>query len=128
MLGRAGKTPPPGEAEFLRKIVNRPVQYPGTIAPADYFFLTAFVSLLAPQRVVEIGTLTGFSAAIIAAALRRRSERDSPSWVDTIDLLPKCLIDEAHPTGFRDRRIISRTYLDDSFAHPARFDSHQQTG
>jgi hypothetical protein len=50
MLGHAGKTPPPGEIEFLQSILSRPMQYPGTIAASDYFFLTAFVSILAPQR------------------------------------------------------------------------------
>jgi predicted O-methyltransferase YrrM len=76
------------------------MQYPGTIEASDYFFLTAFISILAPQRVVEIGTLTGFSAAIIAAALHRQSQPDSPSWVDTIDLAPNCFIDKTRPTGF----------------------------
>jgi predicted O-methyltransferase YrrM len=98
MLGRAGKTPPPGELEFLRAMVNRPPRYLGTISAADYFFLTAFISILAPQRVVEIGTLTGFSGAIIAAALRRQPGEER--WVDTIDLRAKCFIDETRPTGF----------------------------
>jgi predicted O-methyltransferase YrrM len=100
MLGHAGKTPPSSEIEFLRTIGNRPSRYSGTIGPGDYFFLTAFVSILAPQRVVEIGTLTGFSAAIIAATLHHQSGGDRPRWVDTIDLLPKCLIDDTRPTGF----------------------------
>ena len=100
MLGRAGKTPPAGEFDFLRTIVNRPMQYPGTIEASDYFFLTAFVSILGPQRVVEIGTLTGFSAAIIATALRHQPGEENSRWVDSIDLRPNCLIDEARPTGF----------------------------
>ncbi len=100
MLGHAGRTPPPGEIQFLQKIVNRPVQYSGTIASSDYFFLTAFLSILAPQRVVEIGTLTGFSAAIIAATLRRQPVEDPPRRVDTIDLRLQCMIDETRPTGF----------------------------
>jgi predicted O-methyltransferase YrrM len=100
MLGRAGKIPPPGEIEFLQAIVNRPMQYPGTIEASDYFFLTAFVSILAPQRVVEIGTLTGFSAAIIAAALSRQSRDHNPKWVDTIDYASNCFIDKTRPTGF----------------------------
>src|SRR5438105_2264148 len=100
MLGLAGKTPPPSELEFLRSVVNRQIQYPGTIGISDYFFLTAFVSILAPKHVVEIGTLTGFSAAIIAAALRHQHGKDTESWVDTIDVLSKCLIDETRPTGF----------------------------
>ena len=99
MLGHAGKTPPPGEVEFLQTLLNRP-QYPGTVEASDYFFLTAFVSILAPQRVVEIGTLTGFSAAIIAAALARQSPADNPRWVDTIDYAAQCFIDTTRATGF----------------------------
>jgi hypothetical protein len=100
MLGHAGKTPPRGELEFLRTIVNRPRQYPGTIEASDYLFLTAFVSILAPRRVVEIGTLTGFSAAIIAATLDRQPQENPPTWVDTIDYAPQCFIDKSRPTGF----------------------------
>ncbi len=100
MLGRGGKTSPPGELEFLRSMTNRTIQYPGTIGVSDCFFLTAFISILAPRHVVEIGTLTGFSAAIIAAALRRQRGKNGESWVDTIDVLSKCLIDETRPTGY----------------------------
>jgi hypothetical protein len=85
------------------------MHYPGTIEASDYFFLTAFVSILAPQRVIEIGTLTGFSAALIAAAIHRQSGNNDgagpPSGrreigVDTIDLFPQCFIDKTRPTGF----------------------------
>lgn len=76
------------------------MQYPGTIEASDYFFLTAFVSILEPQRVVEIGTLTGFSAAIMAAALDRQSDHKNPKWVDTIDYAENCFIDKTRPTGF----------------------------
>ena len=100
MLGRAGKTPPPGELEFLQSIVNRQIHYPYTIGTSDLFFLTAFVSILAPQRVIEIGTWTGFSAAIIAAALRRQHGKDNAGWVDTIDVCQNCLVDETRPIGF----------------------------
>jgi len=100
LLGHAGKTPPPGEVEFLRAIVDRPMHYSGTIPASDFFFLTAFVGILAPQRVIEIGTLTGFSAAIIAAALSRQPDNQNPKWVDTIDCAPNCLIDTTRPTGF----------------------------
>ena len=85
---------------FFETIGKRPLRYPGTIGPSDYLFLTAFVSILAPQRVVEIGTLTGFSAAIIAATLRRQSGEESAKRVDTIDVLEKCFIDDTRPTGF----------------------------
>jgi len=100
MLGHAGRDPLPGELEFLNSIAKRRTSYPGNIGPSDYLFLTAFVSILAPQRVIEIGTLTGFSAGIIAAALARRHGSDGASWVDTIDINVECAIDRTRPSGF----------------------------
>jgi len=107
ILGHAGKTPPPGEVEFLDSIMKRRrTWHPGTVGPSDYFFLTAFVSILAPQHVIEIGTLTGFSAGLIAAALLRQDGTDGASWVDTIDINVECAIDRTRPTGFE----ISETF------------------
>jgi cephalosporin hydroxylase len=106
MLGQAGKTPPPGEMEFLQSVVHRQIYHPGTIGAKDYFFLTAFVSILAPPRVIEIGTFTGFSAAIIAAALSRQHGNERAAWVDTLDIRPQCQGDEARPTGFEIRELV----------------------
>lgn len=106
MLGRGGKTPPAGETEFLRSLLRRPEQNPGAIGCSDYFFLTAFVSILAPRRVAEIGTLTGFSAAVIAAALSRQHGDDGNAWVDTIDIRAQCLTDETRPTGFEIAELV----------------------
>jgi predicted O-methyltransferase YrrM len=100
ILGHAGKTPPSGELEFLASITKRRKYYPGAIALDDHLFLTAFVSILAPRRVVEIGTLAGFSAGIIAAALARRHGTAGASWVDTIDIHAQCAADRTRPTGF----------------------------
>ena len=55
---------------------------------------------------IEIGTLTGFSAAVIAAALSRRHGSNSGAWVDTIDVCLKCPIDETRPTGFEIPELI----------------------
>ena len=100
LLGHIGKTPPPSEMEFLRRIDNRQTGSQGRIGTSDCLFLTAFVSILAPPRVVEIGTLGGFSAAIIAATLRRQHGEKGGGRVDTIDASAKYLIDETRPTGF----------------------------
>src|SRR4029077_6978789 len=72
----------------------------GAIASDDHLFLTAFCSILAPRRVVEIGTLAGFSAGIIAATLARRHRTAGASWVDTIDIHAQCAADRTRPTGF----------------------------
>ena len=74
--------------------------------PSDFFFLTAFIGILAPSRVVEIGTLTGFSAVMIAAALNRQHGSDSSAVVDTIDTRVQCFIDETKPTGFEISQLI----------------------
>src|ERR1043166_7745009 len=100
LLDLPGKIPPPGETEFLRGIDSRQIGYQGRIEVSDCLFLTAFVSILAPPRVVEIGTLGGFSAAIIAAALRRQHGEGGAATVETIDNSATCLIDETRPTGF----------------------------
>ena len=72
LLGQPEQVPAPGEIDFLRSIQNRGIHYAGAIGASDYFFLTAVASILAPVRAVEIGTSTGFSSALIAAALHRR--------------------------------------------------------
>lgn len=100
MLGYAGKTSAPGELEFLGLIARQQTPYEGKIAPADYLFLTAFISILTPRRVIEIGTLAGFSAGIIAAALARQRGKDGASWVDTIDIQTTCAVEKTQPTGF----------------------------
>ena len=106
-LGHAGKIPPPGELDFLHAMVDLDdVRYPGGIGSRDYFFLTALVSILAPRRVVEIGTLTGFSAAIIAAAIHRQHGRTSGIAVETIDARTHCSIDETRPIGFEIPELI----------------------
>src|SRR5713226_1585293 len=67
-LGHGEKASPPGEIDFLLSVQNRGA-HPGTISLREFLLLTAFTSILAPQRAIEIGTLAGFSAAIIAAAI-----------------------------------------------------------
>ena len=101
-LGCPGKIPAPGEMDFLHAMVDLDdVRYPGGIGSRDYFFLTALVSILAPRRVIEIGTLTGFSTAIIAAAIHRQhGNKESEITVETIDAHTHCSIDQTRPIGF----------------------------
>jgi hypothetical protein len=116
-LDRPGKIPAPGELDFLHAMVDRDeIRHPGGIGSRDYFFLTALVSILAPGRVIEIGTLTGFSAAIIAAAIHRQhgaapTGAGTPSCgqgitVETIDAHTHCSIDETRPIGFEIPELI----------------------
>src|SRR5436190_14645337 len=84
LLDREEKSPPPEELAFLRSI-EAYAGRAGTIHFGDCLFLTAFVSVLAPTRAIEIGTLGGFSAAVIAAAIRWQQPDEEKTLVDTID-------------------------------------------
>jgi len=106
-LGRSSRVPAPGEVDFLHKMVDlEDVRYPGGIGSRDYFFLTCLVSILAPRRVIEIGTLTGFSTAIIAAAIHRRHGAQPGITVDTVDAHTHCSIDTTRPIGFEIPELI----------------------
>ena len=106
-LDHPGKIPAPGELDFLHAMVDRDdIRHPGGIGSRDYFFLTALVSILAPRRVIEIGTLTGFSAAIIAAAIHRQHGGTDRVTVETIDAHTQCSIDQTRPIGFEIPELI----------------------
>jgi hypothetical protein len=81
----------------------------GAIGMGDLLFLHAFVNVLAPDRVVEIGTLSGFSAAVIADAVAQHQRPESESVVvDTIDLSQRCLTDQTKPVGFAIPQLVPR--------------------
>src|SRR3954470_8664663 len=95
-LGRAEKNPPPDELAFLRSIQTYAGKA-GTIHFGDCLFLTAFVSVLAPPRAIEIGTLAGFSAAVIAAAIRAQHPDKKEILVDTIDRSTHSVLEHDKP-------------------------------
>jgi hypothetical protein len=105
LLGRDQACVSTGEIEFLFSVEDRGA-HPGTIALRDYLFLSAFASIVASERAVEIGTLAGFSAAIIAAALHRPHPEQKGVLVETIDRNTHSVVDSAKPVGFQIPDII----------------------
>jgi predicted O-methyltransferase YrrM len=105
ILGRDEGCLPAGEIDFLESVENRRA-HPGTIGLRDYLFLSAFASILAPERAVEIGTLAGFSAAIIAAALHRRASDPKGVLVETIDKNSHCVAEHEKQVGFQIADLI----------------------
>lgn len=99
LLGRSDKTPPPDEIAFLRSIEGYAGRA-GTIHLGDCLFLTAFVSILAPSRAIEIGTLGGFSAAVIAAAIHWQHPNAKGILVETVDRNTHSLVEPDKPVGF----------------------------
>ena len=104
MLDRAEKSPPADELAFLQSIQTYAGKS-GTINFGDCLFLTAFVSVLAPSRAIEIGTFGGFSAAVIAAGIRAQHPNKKEILVDTIDRNTHSVLEQDKPVGFliRDR-------------------------
>ena len=98
-LDRAEKSPPPDQLAFLRSIQTYAGKA-GTIHFGDCLFLTAFVSVLAPSRAIEIGTFGGFSAAVIAAAIRVQHPDKKGILVDTIDRNTHSVLEHDKPVGF----------------------------
>jgi predicted O-methyltransferase YrrM len=97
----------PPERNGLEHLLASQRNCSGAIGMGDLLFLHAFVNVLAPDRVVELGTLSGFSAAVIADAVARHQLPESEAVVvDTIDLNPRCLTDLTKPVGFEIPRLV----------------------
>jgi hypothetical protein len=85
-LGHPGKKAPDDECDLVRGLIaKRPVRE-GSLNLSDSLFLAAVTSILSPPRVIEVGTGTGFSSALIATILRARAGTLSTPFVETIDL------------------------------------------
>jgi Methyltransferase domain len=103
-LGRPDKTPPPehlANVEFFEQHHF----HTGVIGRYDRFFLTAFTSVVAPERILELGTLTGFSAALLALAAIAERGYDGRPVVETVDLATECMV-APKPVGFEIEQLI----------------------
>jgi predicted O-methyltransferase YrrM len=97
----------PAERRGLEDLLAAQRNSSGAIGMGDLLFLHAFVTALAPDRVVEIGTLSGFSAAVIADAVVQHQRPESEAViVDTIDLSQCCMTDRTKPVGFEISRLV----------------------
>jgi hypothetical protein len=89
----------------LQMLERRRQPFPGIVGHADFYFLAAFVSALSPERVVELGTLTGFSAAVLAAAIIAERGYHGNPVVETIDPATECMV-APEPVGFEIPRLL----------------------
>ena len=105
-LSRPAPIGPPGQSG-LEHLLAHQRNCSGAIGMGDLLFLHAFVKVVAPERVVEIGTLSGFSAAVIADAVAQHQPPESDSVVvDTIDLSQRCVTDQTNPVGFEIPKLV----------------------
>jgi hypothetical protein len=103
-LGVPDAAPAPGELEFLATVTSRDWRRVGMLATTEIFFAAAVTSILAPPAAFEIGTASGFSAAIMAKMIAlRESERGRTGTVPlvhTIDKRADFVFDPSRPVGY----------------------------
>ena len=103
-LGVTEALPAPGEIEFLN-YVTTPGRFPfGMLTRSELLFAGAVASILRPAFMIEIGTASGFSAAVLAKMISLRlEERGCPAAgpiVHTIDKKTHYPLDSNQPVGF----------------------------
>ena len=105
-LGRPDKNPGQGELERIRRLIDRRGNPAGSLSIPDCLFAAAFVSITRPHRMVEIGTGSGFSSALLACAIHfQRPYSDAPC-VDTLDAHAEYFGESNLPVGFDISNLI----------------------
>jgi predicted O-methyltransferase YrrM len=99
VLGHSGRKAQEDDLHLIRGLMTRRTPREGSLNLADTLFLAAMVSILSPERVIEVGTGTGFSSAVMAAMLRRRAGGPCTVCVETIDVKSHYRGDESVHTG-----------------------------
>ena len=98
-LGRPGREPQEHELPLIQRLIQGRPARQGSLTLADTLFLAAVTSIIAPERVIEVGTGTGFSSALIAAMLFRPGSPPVKARVQTIDAHTCYRCDESIPIG-----------------------------
>ena len=84
-LKRSAVTPAEDHLRALRLLLEKRPPRAGSLSVSDTLFLGAITTILSPRRVVEVGTGTGFSAAVMASMLARPERRSRATLIDSID-------------------------------------------
>ena len=104
-VGSGRTQPTASEKAAVEKLTAAASSSPGAISQTDLHFLSAIIRATAPVRAMEIGTASGWSTAVIAAAMARDlEERGQPLpdiLIDSIDRGDRCLFDRNQPIGYR---------------------------
>lgn len=115
-LGSSRTQPGKLEIELLNQVVGSEKQHhehyynPGSLGIPGIFFLVGFASILGAKRSIEIGTASGFSAAMLTAAMvngyEERQEALPKTLLHTVDRKDKCLFDGSKPIGFMIQKMV----------------------
>lgn len=103
-LGVPNASPAAGELEFLSEVTT-PGGFPfGMLPVPDLFFAGAVTSILSPRLAIEIGTASGFSAAVLAKVIALRWQESgvmpAGTFLHTIDFKAQFCQNLTRPIGF----------------------------
>ncbi|MGH7936159.1 MAG: class I SAM-dependent methyltransferase [Chthoniobacterales bacterium] len=120
-LGLPEAATAPSEVEFLAEITRRNWCGIGILTTADVFFAAAVTSILHPPTMIEIGTASGFSAAIFAKTIALRNDESRAGGtgplVQTIDKSADFVFDRTKRVGFA-IDLIAPTLRERIMVHP----------
>src|SRR5207237_7917651 len=105
-LWRVSSKPAARELELLRLLIDRRTNPVGSLGLADCLFMTAFVSIIRPRRMIEIGTGSGFSSAVLACAIDPQGANSCKPCVDTLNAHATYFGDRELPVGFEIPRLV----------------------
>lgn len=106
LLGAESKPVRSSEVAGLRQLGARIDEYPGSVGTSDALFLSAVVNALAPRRMIEVGTASGFSAAIAIKALKSQRSDIAGVRLHTFDLHPRYYMDPQRPVGYAIEELV----------------------
>lgn len=94
------------DGEFVGRLVRHRTNPAGSLSIADCLFAAAFVSIIRPRRMIEIGTGSGFSSALLAYAIHSQRPDVIAPCLETLDAHPEYFADRALPVGFEIANLI----------------------
>jgi predicted O-methyltransferase YrrM len=106
LLGRPENEAAASDVESLHNLLTRRNNATGSLGLSDCLFLAAFVRIVSPKRIIEIGTGSGFSAALLALAIRSQSSGQNGVCVDTIDVNAEYFGNENLNVGFEIQHLL----------------------
>jgi O-antigen biosynthesis protein len=123
---RFGRSMPDEQLNAFLDSFTPPSWAQGAIEPYDALFLYELIGCAHPSRVLEIGTASGVSSAVILRALADAGGEGPGPRLLTFDISPHCYFDPSRPVGSAVQEMVPSLMGDMKvFAGKTAFDAAQ---